>query len=105
MKQLSPEELKQWMDSGKEFQLLDVREQWEYDLCKIGNATLSPLGTLQVKPPELDKEKPVIVYCHHGRRSAMGCTILSTLGFKNLYNLTGGIDAYSDQIDSTIEKY
>jgi len=105
MESITPSELKQWMVAKKEFQILDVREQWEYDICRLNGATLTSLGILQIKPPELDKEKPVVVYCHHGRRSVVACTLLSSLGFKSLYNLKGGIDAYSDEVDSSVEKY
>ena len=105
MQTITVSELKQWQDSKKDFQLLDVREQWEYDLCRLDGATLAPLGTLQIKPPELDKEEPLVVYCHHGSRSKMGCMILTSLGFKNTFTLTGGIDAYATEVDPSIEKY
>lgn len=105
MKQLSPEEFKQWSDSKKMYQILDVRERWEYDLVHLNNAILRPLGFLQMNPPELDKEKPVIVYCHHGMRSLSGCSILEGLGFKDVYNLNGGIDLYAQTINTAMPTY
>ncbi len=105
MKALNPGELNQWIASNKNFYILDVREKWEYELVSIPNAVLSPLGTLQSKPPAIDKNKTVVVYCHTGRRSMMGCTILESLGFTDLFNLTGGIDLYADQVDPAMEKY
>lgn len=105
MKQLSPVELKQWMDSKKTFQILDVRERWEYDIVRFEQATLRPLGFLQMNPPELDKANPVVVYCHHGVRSVSGCLILEQLGFKNVYNLSGGIDLYARMADTAMPTY
>lgn len=105
MKQLSPDEFTQWMDSKKAFQILDVRERWEYDVVHFEHATLRPLGFLEMNPPELDKEKPVVVYCHHGVRSVSGCLILEHLGFTDVYNLSGGIDLYAQTADSTMPTY
>jgi rhodanese-related sulfurtransferase len=105
MKQLTPEELKAWLDSNRNICLIDVREKWEYDLCKIPNAVLAPLGGLQGSPPQVDKQQTVVVYCHHGRRSMIGCTLLEALGYTDVYNLTGGIDLYSERVDPKIERY
>ncbi|MBL7995011.1 sulfurtransferase [bacterium] len=105
MKQLSPGEFKQWVESKKAFQLLDVRERWEYDIVRFEQATLRPLGFLPINPPELDKEKPVVVYCHHGVRSISGCLIMEQLGFKNVYNLSGGIDLYAQTADNSMPTY
>ena len=105
MNSITAEELKQWEDSKKEYFILDVREQWEYDLVRIPNAVLVPLGLLQSRPPEIDKEQAIVVYCHHGRRSKMGCHILESQGFRNTHNLTGGIDSYADVTDPKMEKY
>lgn len=105
MKQLNPVEFRQWLDSKKSCQILDVRERWEYDIVRFENATLRPLGFLQMNPPELDKEKPVVVYCHHGVRSLSGCAILEKLGFKNVYNLSGGIDLYAQASDPGMPTY
>jgi rhodanese-related sulfurtransferase len=105
MKQLSPQEFSQWMTEHKEYYLVDVREKWEYDLVHLDNSILAPLGSLQSRPPEIDKEKAVVVICHHGRRSIMGCHILEAIGFTDLYNLTGGINSYADTVDPTMTKY
>ena len=105
MKQLKPEELKIWIDSRKDIQVLDVRERWEYDIVKLDNSTLRPLGFLHANPPELDKEEPIVVYCHHGVRSLKGCAILEYLGFKEVYNLAGGIDMYATTVDTALPTY
>jgi adenylyltransferase/sulfurtransferase len=105
MKQLKPDELKQWIDSRKEFQILDVREKWEYDLVRFEKSILRPLSFLSMNPPELDRNKPVIVYCHHGVRSLRGCAILESLGFTEVYNLAGGIDLYARTFDPRMATY
>lgn len=105
MNAITPIELKQWIESRKEFQILDVRERWEYDIVRFESALLRPLGFLQMNPPELDKDKPVVVYCHHGVRSLRGCAIMEYLGFKEVYNLAGGIDLYTSTVDPSMPSY
>jgi len=105
MKQVAHEEFQEWIDANRNMVLIDVREKWEYDLCKLPNAVLPPLGSLQSTPPEADKQQTLVVYCHHGRRSMIACTILESLGYADVYNLTGGIDLYSENIDPTVERY
>ncbi len=105
MRQVKPEELKQWLESKKDIQILDVRERWEYDLVHLHSAVLRPLGFLAVNPPDLDKNRPVVVYCHHGVRSLRGCAVLEAIGFKEVYNLAGGIDLYAQTTDPTMPTY
>jgi rhodanese-related sulfurtransferase len=105
MKQLRPEELKSWIDSQREIQVLDVRERWEYDIVRLKNAILRPLGFLHLNPPELNKDIPVVVYCHHGVRSLRGCTVMEQLGFKEVYNLAGGIELYAAAVDPDLPAY
>ncbi len=105
MKQVAPEELKEWIDTNRNICLVDVREKWEYEVCQLPNAVLSPLGSLQNQPPPADKQQTLVVYCHTGRRSMIGCAILESLGYADVYNLTGGIDLYSEKIDPAIERY
>ena len=93
------------MNSQHAFQILDVRERWEYDLVHFANATLRPLGFLHMNPPELDKDTPVVVYCHHGIRSITACSILERLGYKEVYNLSGGIDRYAQIADESLPTY
>ena len=99
MKHISVEELKAKMDSGEKINLIDCREPHEYAEANIGGK-LFPLGkiqTMQVEDIEDLKEEEVIVHCRSGQRSMMACLVLDQLGFKNTYNLTGGILAWQEK--------
>ncbi len=84
---------------------LDVREAWELEIVKLSNAIHFPLPQFAQSLPKLDKEKPVIVFCHHGGRSARATAILLENGFNNVKNLSGGIDAWALKIDPSMERY
>jgi adenylyltransferase/sulfurtransferase len=85
-------------------QLLDVREPWEFALASIPGARLIPLGDLAARSGELDANRPVAAYCHHGMRSLQALHILRGQGFADLAHLTGGIEAYS-QVDPSVPRY
>ncbi|WLT33536.1 rhodanese-like domain-containing protein [Geothrix sp. PMB-07] len=85
-------------------QILDVREQWEFDKARIPGAVLIPLGELVERVKELDSTKPVAAYCHHGMRSLQALHFLRGMGFKDLAHLSGGIDAYS-RLDPSVPRY
>lgn len=85
--------------------LLDVREPHEYQLARIENSVLIPLGQIQQKLNELDPENETVVICHHGMRSQQVADYLDYCGFKNVSNLVGGIDAWSIECDSTVPRY
>jgi rhodanese-related sulfurtransferase len=105
IKTISVEELKAMIDEKKDFQLIDVREKDEKAFADIGGE-LIPMGSVILNVEKISKEKPVIVYCRSGNRSGRVIAELQFRhGFDNLYNLTGGILAWSDKIDSTIRKY
>jgi sulfur-carrier protein adenylyltransferase/sulfurtransferase len=91
--------------NNDEFRLLDVREDWEYNLTHLDRAELLPLNQIQNKLNILDKSSQIIVYCHYGHRSYKACEILSNSGFKNVINVLGGIDEYSKIVDSNIKRY
>lgn len=98
-------ELKRLKDEKKDFQLVDVREENEHEFCNIGG-TLIPAGTVLANIDAFSKEKQVIVYCRSGVRSAQVILALQQrFGFTNLYNLEGGILAWSDEIDPSVPKY
>jgi adenylyltransferase/sulfurtransferase len=102
---ISVQELKRRMDASEGFQLIDVREPFEFEIARIEGAKLIPLGDIAERADELQREQPIIVHCHSGRRSAQGVRLLRERGFTNVYNLEGGIDAWSDLIDPTVPKY
>jgi sulfur-carrier protein adenylyltransferase/sulfurtransferase len=102
---MSPHELKRKMDAREPFELIDVREAFEYEIARIGGAKLIPLGEIAERVNELQRERPIVVHCHSGRRSAEAVRLLQKRGFANIFNLEGGIDAWSDQIDPSVPKY
>lgn len=98
MKEISVQELKQLQDQKKDFQLIDVREQHEFDEANL-KGELIPMGEVMDNIDKISKDKQVVIHCRSGKRSA---TVISALesqhGFTNLYNLKGGILAYIDEI-------
>jgi len=102
---ISPHELKRRMDAGERFELIDVREPFEYEIARIDSAKLIPLGEIAERLDELEREQPIIIHCHSGMRSAQAVRLLQQRGFAKVYNLEGGIDAWSDQVDPNVPKY
>ena len=102
---ISVNELKRKMDAREAFKLVDVREPFEYEIARIDGAQLIPLGEIAERAGELQREQQIVVHCHSGTRSAQAVRLLQHRGFNNVYNLEGGIDAWSDQIDPNVPKY
>jgi rhodanese-related sulfurtransferase len=101
---VTPAEYAAWRKEGRPHFLLDVRQPEEYELARIEGAVLIPLGELPGKLDALPKDIPVVVMCHHGMRSAHAVHHLRAAGIDAL-NLTGGIDAWSSEIDPSIPGY
>jgi rhodanese-related sulfurtransferase len=105
MKEVTVQELKQMKDAGKAFQLIDVREPWEVEICSIG-ADHIPMGEILNRVSEIRQDVPVVIHCRSGARSANVVTALEMqLGLTNLHNLKGGILAYGREIDPSLEQY
>ena len=103
--QLSVTELHEWIKSGKDFQLIDVREPYEYEIANLGSA-LIPKGEIRQHLDKIDRTKDVVILCRSGKRSQDVIDLLrAEEGFTNLYNLRGGILAWADEIDPTMAKY
>jgi molybdopterin/thiamine biosynthesis adenylyltransferase/rhodanese-related sulfurtransferase len=102
---IRPEELKAKMDRGDSFVLVDVREPFEHDICRIASARLIPLGQLPSRMSELDSADEIVLQCKSGVRSARALKLLQEAGFAKLLNLEGGILAWADSVDSSIAKY
>ena len=102
---IEPQMLKQMMNDHQEFVLLDVRELWENQLAKLPATILIPLRDLPKRVNELNNQQEIVVYCHHGVRSLDAAYLLRQLGFKRVSSLTGGIDQWSQEIDSTVTRY
>ena len=103
--QLSALELKTRLQNEPQLFLLDVRESNEFDYASIANSVLIPLNQLPQRLHELNPQQEIVVICHHGMRSQQAASYLVHSGFKNVANLSGGIDAWSCQCDPTIKRY
>lgn len=104
MKEISVTELKSMIDRKDNFQLIDVREQHEADICSIG-AELIPMGDVLDNLDKIKKDIPVVIHCRSGKRSGAIIEALSSQGYTNLINLKGGILAWADEIDPSMPKY
>ncbi|MFY9752653.1 MAG: molybdopterin-synthase adenylyltransferase MoeB [Candidatus Acidiferrales bacterium] len=101
---ITPRELKARLDRGDDLFILDVREPHEYQICNIGGR-LIPLGELSRRAAELDSSREIVAHCRSGKRSAEAVEFLRKAGFRKLWNLKGGILAWSDEVDSAMPKY
>ncbi len=105
VKEVSVQELRAWLDQKEPFQLIDVREPYEYEIAEIGGE-LIPLNEIEAQPDKISSEKKVVIHCRSGKRSASAIRLLEKkYGFSNLYNLKGGILAWADEIDPGMAKY
>ncbi len=105
IKEISAQQLAALLQGEESIQVIDVREPWEFEICHIGGE-LIPMQTIPNYFDKVAKDKPVIVHCHHGVRSANVIHWLQkTHGFTNLYNLEGGIHAWSEEVDSSVATY
>lgn len=103
--EITPKELKARMDAGEDLILIDVREPHERELCHIGGE-LVPLATVLDNLGKIPKDKPVVIYCRSGGRSGKVIEALQAqAGYTNLLNLAGGILRWSDEVDSSVQKY
>ena len=85
--------------------VIDVRETWEWELARIDGATHLPMQEIPARFQELDSAHPTVVICHHGVRSLQVVAYLQRMGFDNLHNLEGGIDAWSRTVDRAVPLY
>jgi adenylyltransferase/sulfurtransferase len=106
MEEITAQELKELIESGEDFQLIDVREPNEYEIAKIPNSKLIPLGEVVKRLNELDPEKLAVIHCKGGVRSAKAIAALKQAGYNGrLINLKGGITAWSREVDSSVPIY
>ncbi|SMN16873.1 Rhodanese-related sulfurtransferase [uncultured Candidatus Thioglobus sp.] len=104
MQDLNPKQLQRYLKDNSPL-LLDVREQWEWDKCHFDEARLLPMGQIMVNIDSLDKTEEIVLICHHGIRSMQVARYFESIGFTNLVNLKGGIDAWTKTIDSSMALY
>jgi len=105
--QLTPGELARWReDATREPPLLvDVREPWEFDLCRIEGSLLVPLGELPRRVDELPRDRPLVMVCHTGRRSQNAAMFLAQSGFTHVQNLQGGVEGWAVEVDPSMRRY
>src|SRR5438132_6860524 len=102
---ISVHDLKQKMETNGVVTIVDVREPFEYEIARIEGSKLIPLGELPDRLDELDRDRYTVVHCHSGMRSAQAVQLLRGEGFANVFNLTGGIAQWSEEIDPEVPKY
>lgn len=107
MKTISAPALAQWLQDPERPAplLLDVREPWEQQICHIAGSRLLPMRALPAQLDQLERDKPVVCICHHGGRSAHVAMWLARQGFTDVYNLSGGVDAWARQVDPKMATY
>ena len=106
IRQLTVHELKQRLDQGtNNVTLLDVREPWERNICALPGAKTIPMREIPTRAEELPKDQEIVVVCHHGIRSQQVASYLARMGFSQLNNLAGGIDAWAREIDPKMPTY
>ncbi len=103
--EVTPRELHDQLAAGRTPWLLDVREPWEFSTARLSGATLIPLGDLATHVAEVPRDADVVVYCHHGMRSARAVSMLRHGGWTRVRNLSGGIDRWSIEVDQQVPRY
>ncbi len=104
--EITVDQLKERLASSTPPLLLDVREPWEYETASIDGSTLIPMGEIPGRAhQELDEEQPIAVLCHHGARSLSVANWLQQQGFEHAQSVRGGIDLWSQVIDSSVPRY
>lgn len=104
MKEVTVQELKSMIDNNVTFQLIDVREPFEYEVSNLNGLNIPLVGVL-VESDKISKDIPVIIQCRSGKRSAQAVMLLEQQGYTNLANLQGGILAWKEDIDPEIDVY
>jgi rhodanese-related sulfurtransferase len=105
VREVTPVAVRQRLDEGAALVLLDVRETDEVALCRIPGALHVPMGDVPSRLHELDPEGEIIVYCHHGQRSAAVVAFLERHDFASVANLQGGIERWATDVDPTMPRY
>lgn len=110
MQQISASELADWLKASSRQErpppvMVDVREPWELEICRIEGAVALPMGSIPTCQTELDPDADTVVICHHGVRSYQVALFLERNDFSSVFNLTGGIDAWAHDVDPAIPTY
>jgi len=106
MREFNAEQLRSYLDTCDEQPLLlDVRQPWEVEVCKIENSVLIPMSTIPGKVESLDLNRETVVICHHGIRSRSVGRYLEQAGFNNIINLSGGMAQWAKMVDTQMATY
>ena len=104
MKEITVTEFKKLRDDNADYQLIDVREDHELEISEMGGEHI-PMGDVMDNLDKISKTKQVIIQCRSGARSATICRAMEAEGYNNVYNLKGGILAWIDEVDPSLERY
>ena len=105
MSEITPQDLKTRLAAENRPLLLDVRQDWETQLCRLPNAVHIPIEEIEFRAEELDPNTETVVYCHQGVRSAAVAEYLRQLGFRDVKNLSGGLDLWARTVDPSMRRY
>ena len=98
-------DLERWRQGAEAPAILDVREPWERDICRLDGSIDIPMSDVPARVGELPADRPLVVVCHHGMRSLQVTNWLRMQGYGSACNLQGGIDAWASQIDVAMKRY
>jgi len=102
---ITPVDLKRRIDAREPLVLLDVRDDWETKLARLDNAAHIPVVEIEYRLDELNPEDEIVVYCHHGVRSAAVADYLRRAGYPKAVNLSGGLDEWAQTVDPSMRRY
>jgi rhodanese-related sulfurtransferase len=103
--EISPRDVQAMIDRGEQFLFVDVREKWEHDAARIEGAVLIPLRQIPANVQQISKAGKIVLLCHHGIRSMDAAVWLQSQGIKDAVSMSGGIDQWSREVDSSIPRY
>jgi rhodanese-related sulfurtransferase len=104
--EVTPREVKRWLDAGQPVRMIDVREPSEHALTRIAGSELIPMRTIPAALPSLEgEETPIVVFCHHGMRSLQVVAWLREQGVTACTSMAGGIDRWSLEVDPAVPRY
>lgn len=105
MKQIAVTEVKRWIGETGPALLLDVREPWEFETCRIADSISMPMRGIPARHSELDRDQDIVMICHHGARSFQAGMFLEQMGFASITNLQGGVAAWARDVDPAMPTY
>jgi adenylyltransferase/sulfurtransferase len=105
VREITPRELTDRLRRADPIDLIDVREPYEWRIARIEGARLIPLGRIEAASSDLSRDREIVLYCHHGFRSRAAAEVLMAHGFDRVWNLSGGIARWSEEVDPSVPTY